>query len=58
MHTEEAYALLVVCGLHANLNNQQVLVHVDRYFELHAYFAQCVRLWATFLGCGSGGRDV
>lgn len=55
MHAEEVYTLLAVCGLHDKLRNQQVLVHVGRYFEPHAYFSQCVRLWTTFLGGGSEG---
>ncbi|XP_028639327.1 FERM domain-containing protein 1, partial [Grammomys surdaster] len=42
MHREEAYFLLAACGLQADLGNHQVLVHVGRYFEPHAYFPQWI----------------
>lgn len=51
MNREEAYFLLAACGLQAELGNQQELVHVDRYFEPHAYFPQWVWLCATLLVC-------
>lgn len=58
MHREEAYFLLAACGLQADLGNYQVLVHVGRYFEPHAYFPQWVRLCSTLLVCVSGGGGV